>query len=253
MNIRGKQSGHFTLIELLVVIAIIAILAAMLLPALNKAREKARTTTCINNKKQIMTATQFYADQFSGLMARTIDVAGGWVPQSLLYTSATDAVKAVMGDNGFCSFKIFVCPVSGIPTEYDPNWKGTAANTYMHWCTVGMLSTMYPRNDNSVGVARFGNIMYSGGVYSTGLDTKKARQPSITPVIADTYATSYRSTYYSVTFNDAAWGAPWLIHGNVTTMGFMDGHVSAPGRNELGELYFTRCYDSSGSVMFTLW
>jgi len=77
-NVRYKCSKGFTLIELLVVVAIIAILAAMLLPALSQARERARSVTCMNNLKQLGIIMHMYTEDYNGYMWEAKMFTPGW-------------------------------------------------------------------------------------------------------------------------------------------------------------------------------
>ena len=124
------QKKNFTLIELLVVIAIIAILASMLLPALSKARERAKTSTCANNLKQQGIANILYANDFYE-----------WLPGAGSYSDRNGQVCPKYLSN----LKVFQCPtrptnISDTSYNYSriSSYGGTSVNNTNYRCAIGL-------------------------------------------------------------------------------------------------------------------
>ena len=209
-----KSRSNFTLIELLVVIAIIAILAAILLPALNSARNRGHAATCINNMKQIAFAFSTYLNDFEDTFP-ALDYDGAnvfpWVAAIYPYV-AGEALPFATGVNYHIpnpQSQPFLCP------RVSPKEKSATLVSYGY-------------NSRSLGGSKYATVSDWIGESKYPVKVGQLSSPSAQLVIAETWEFSGQSGRRDVGHYNLSGQSKFAFrHNRLANVIFADYHVSA--------------------------
>lgn len=190
---KAEKRYRFTLIELLVVIAMIAILAAILLPALQSARERSRTSVCANNIGQIGKAAGMYQSDYDDyLVSPTYGGTRGasWKTQFDHYLSPERRTANVL------AAKIWMCPTNLIPFRNMASIEKNGGVTSTE-CSIVGSSTLIEYDDNGVKKIRKVSMVKKPTIKVLAFDARRANPSDAIQATSTTYYYGYASIRYA--------------------------------------------------------
>ena len=243
-NGHARRHPAFTLIELLVVIAIIAILAAMILPALSKAKQKAQGIQCLSNNKQLINAWHMYSLDFKDHVANNFTVPGtqatiadgtfqNWVNNVLDWNTTIDNTnvdyvrKGVLSAYTAAAIGIYQCPADNYlsPPQVRLGWSRRVRSNSMN--SFFGLTNDKPGTGPPDSNPFQGRSWGENGNYRQFLKQTDVPQPAMTWVTLDEQADSINDGFFYVPLDTQPhWGdIPGSYHNGACGFSFADGHA----------------------------